>query len=143
CLLRKQLARLQAADHGLQELEHISLQDSMELVLTEITGQPHTTPSAGVHPQLLLPHAELRTNVQIEQIRFLAGANAGMARQQALDPGGPAARAADDEKEIVARVVEVEPACAHVLGAIFSVAASNTTSRRTFQTGHTTHNGSS
>ena len=98
CLLDKQLLRLEIANHRLQELQRVALQDLEELVLLKITAESDATSAARVRIELMLPGPQLRTDVQVEDIGLLAGADAWVGSQQTLDPGRTAARAAHHEQ---------------------------------------------
>src|SRR4030095_3457117 len=54
---------------------------------------------------LIVPRPELRPDIQAEKVGFLAGMNPWMARQKFLEPGGAAARAADEKHHILASVL--------------------------------------
>src|SRR5438067_1030940 len=89
-LLQEQLARLQTADHRLEQLQQVGLQQTPELAVLEVTAEPHPAAAAGVWVQLLLPRPQLRPDVLVEYVRFLAGPDTRVSGQEALHPRGAA-----------------------------------------------------
>src|SRR5215471_8517283 len=75
-LFDKQFAGLEIANHRLQQLQQILLQYAPKIRVGEVAGQPYATASTRIHLELLLPHAQLRAYVEIEEVRFLSGADA-------------------------------------------------------------------
>src|ERR1051326_5237298 len=105
-LLDEELARLELSDHRLQQVERVALQDALELGVPKVAAEPNTTAAARADLELASPGLQLRSDIDVEDVGLLSGADAGMAGKQPLHPGGPAARTADHEHEIGAVILQ-------------------------------------